>query len=87
MLDVIGYIGSFAFAICGIPLALEVLKAKHARNINTWFLVLWVIGEIFTLTYVLLSSNWPLVPNYIFNLITLLIVLKYKILPGELYDK
>ena len=80
MIETIGWLGGFFFAICGIPQAWGCYKAKNADGLTHGFLWSWVLGEVFTLFYILAQDNLllPLVANYIFNLLSLLIIMYYK---------
>jgi uncharacterized protein with PQ loop repeat len=78
----LGWIGSFCLAICGLPLAIEVFKSKNASHVNGLFLLLWTLGEIFTLAYVVYNRDYPLILNYLVNLLTLIVVIYYKLKPS-----
>lgn len=77
-METIGWIGSICFAICGLPLAIQCYKDKHASGVNNAFLALWFTGEVCTLIYSLHLQKYPLILNYTGNLILLLIVIYYK---------
>jgi len=51
------------------------------------FLIAWLIGEIFTIAYLILTNPTAiLLLNYGVNLIVLLIILRYKIWEGVKND-
>ena len=50
-MEIVSWIGSVLLALCGLPIALEDIKTKKS-DINLWFLVMWGLGEAFTLVYV-----------------------------------
>jgi len=77
--EIIGWIGSVLFAFCGLPQAVECFKKGHSRGLNWGFLLCWFFGEVLTIVYVLPKMDIPLLFNYGFNLIILLIILRYKI--------
>ncbi len=85
--SICGWVGSIAFSICAAPQAYECWKKKHARGISSSFLALWVAGEVFTTIFVCgaLSPDagfievLPLISNYFFNFLFLLIIIYYKI--------
>lgn len=81
MLEILGWVGSILFAICGIPLLREVYKQGHAKHYSQSFLLLWFFGEVLTLTYVIILKNYPLIFNYFTNAICLIGVLYYKFKP------
>jgi uncharacterized protein with PQ loop repeat len=83
MLEFIGWIGAIAFAICGLPQAIASHKQGHSNGISSFFLALWIIGELCTLTYIIPNKQYPLIFNYVFNIIFTLIILWYKLNPRE----
>jgi uncharacterized protein with PQ loop repeat len=82
MIEYIGWLGSFCFAICGAPEAYRSYKNKRC-DVGWGLLNLWLLGEIFTLVYVILKSGFmgflPLLFNYTANLVFLSIMFFYKI--------
>lgn len=78
-MESIGWIGSFLFAICGLPQAIQSVRDGHSRGLNWAFILCWLGGEIFTILYVWPKMDLPLLTNYFINLIFLLIMLFYKI--------
>jgi uncharacterized protein with PQ loop repeat len=74
-----GWIGSIFLALCGVPQAYQCYNQKHAKGINTVFLVLWTAGEIFTLIAVAQEAPLSyLLFNYTANLVCLGIIWRYK---------
>ena len=45
MIEVIGYIGGLAFALCGFPQVLQCYRQGHAKGMSVAFLGLWATGE------------------------------------------
>jgi len=78
-MEVIGWISSFCFAICGIPLAYKSYKEKHSDGQPWLFLFLWFTGEIAAFIYTLDKEVLPLQVNYVLNFMCLLIIMYYKI--------
>ena len=83
MIETIGWIGAVAFAICGAPQAYKSWKEGHAHGLAWSFLVLWYIGELFGLVYVIALLSYPLIFNYAFNVILVTVILRYKVFPRE----
>jgi uncharacterized protein with PQ loop repeat len=81
MLEVVGWIGSFCLSICGAPQAYSSLKNKHSEGISLSFILLWLVGEIFTLIYIIPKKDIPLIVNYSLNLLFIFLVLWYKLYP------
>jgi uncharacterized protein with PQ loop repeat len=79
----IGYIGSILLAVCGAPQAILSIKQGHSKGISFYFLLLWSLGEIFTLIYILPKEDKPLLLNYVSNIIFLAVIWKYKLFPRK----
>ena len=77
MMEIISWIGSILLAICGLPLAYDAYKTKTS-NISTIFLVLWGLGELFTLIYVIAKEENALTFNYFSNIVFIGIIVYYK---------
>jgi len=79
MNDMIGWIGSFFLAICAIPQAYHSFKTKSSKGIDNTFLILWFLGEVFTMFYLWPKQDWPLITNYAVNFVCLSVIAWYKI--------
>ena len=79
MADFIGWTGSIAFAICGIPQAWECYKNGSARGINPFFIILWLIGEVCYVASVLMKFGWVnwMMFNYIVNIFSITVIIYY----------
>ena len=82
-MELIGWVGSFLLTFCGVPMAWQSFKEGHSTGVNMIFLQMWLWGEVFTLIYVAAQPELliPLIANYIFNIIMILVILKYKYFP------
>ena len=80
-METIGWIGSILLAFCGLPQAIESWRTKNSDGLTWSFLLMWGVGEIFTIIYILPKWHWPLIFNYTANLIFIAIILYYKIKP------
>jgi uncharacterized protein with PQ loop repeat len=83
MIESIGWIGAFFFSICAIPQAWQSFKEKHSNGLSVMFLVYWLLGEVFMLTYVMLQPelDLPLFVNYVVNLLLTSVIAWYKLFP------
>ncbi|MCK5016687.1 MAG: PQ-loop repeat-containing protein [Candidatus Peribacteraceae bacterium] len=92
--NIVGWIGGFLLAFCGLPQAIKAIKEKHAYGLSWMFLLSWFFGEILVLIFVVAQNlkwpinqavinnlQWPLIFNYSFNIFVVSIILKYKISP------
>jgi uncharacterized protein with PQ loop repeat len=79
--DLIGWIGSVAFAICGIPQAWECFKNKSAKGISPVFVALWIIGEVCYVVSVLMKFGWVdwMMFNYIMNIFSIVVIVFYLV--------
>ena len=82
-----GWIGSILLAICAVPLAWRSLRDKHSNGVDGLFLIIWGLGEILTLTYVLYKWDLPLILNYGLNLVFIGIVVYYKLKPEAVNEE
>lgn len=89
MIETIGWVSQICLAISAIPQAYDCWKRKSAEGISLGMIVLWMIGEVFGLGYVLTVTYpailWPLVLNYTVNTVLVGIICYYKRL--DLLDK
>ena len=74
----IGWTGSAALAVCALPQAITSWRTQSSEGIDGLFLFLWAFGEILLLAYTWPLRIWPLVINYLFNLMCLAVVIWYK---------
>jgi len=77
-----GYISAVCLGLCSLPLVVKTVREGHCKGVSGWFLTMWFIGEAFGVTYVVQLGDFPLMLNYIFNTIVVLIILIYKIRNG-----
>jgi len=83
MLEYSGWIGSFLFALCGLPQAIQSYTEKHSDGLNWLFIISWFFGEIFTLVYIIPKGDIPLIVNYSVNLVFVLVIAYYKLYPRK----
>ena len=80
-MEYIGWIGSILLAFCGLPQAIESYRTKNSDGLTWSFLLMWGVGEIMTIIYIIPKWHWPLIFNYTANIIFIGIILYYKIKP------
>lgn len=80
MIDVLGWIGGIFFTLCGAPLAYRCYIDGHARGLSTSFLYMWLGGEFFMHTYILLKHglDLPLLIDHWASFIFLGVIFFYK---------
>lgn len=83
MIEIVGWLGSVFLALCGLPQAIQCWRDGHANGISSSFLALWTSGEILAAAYVIHLGNAPLIVNYLINIISCLVILRYKLKPIE----
>ena len=71
-----GWIAAFCFMFSGLPAAITTVQTQSiAVPLGT--LILWTIGEFCALIYIVPKRDYPLIVNYVFNLILLAIIWAY----------
>jgi uncharacterized protein with PQ loop repeat len=79
MIEFSGWLGSALLAFCGLPQAIESYQNKNSDGLTWGFLLMWSIGEICTIIYILPKLDLPLLFNYSANVVFLSIIIYYKI--------
>lgn len=72
-----GIIGSILFGVCVFPQLFEVIKTGSAKGLNGWFILAWLLGDIFSIIYAFGVSAYPLLFNYLPSLIGIVIISFY----------
>ena len=80
---IVGWIGTFCFAFCGVPLAIQCVRQGHAKSLSPCFLVLWTVGEFCYVAAVLHDFGWVgwMMFNYLLNIACALVIWKYYFSP------
>lgn len=83
MWDILGYIASFCFIVCGFPQLILCVKQGHGDGISHGFMWLWLLGELALVFYTSLGLGWniPLFLNASLCSIICLIIMKYMYFP------
>lgn len=77
LLNAIGWIGGICLAICSVPELYDSMQKGYNAS-SSWFLGLWITGEICLLIYVAPKKEYPLIFNYLFNIILISGLIYYK---------
>ena len=77
-MNTIGLIGSLLLAFCSIPELYRTIKDGRC-HIGWGFMLMWFFGEVLCLFYVIGLKELPLILNYGFNVVILIIMLYYKL--------
>jgi len=76
MIEIVGWLGTFCFAVCGLPQLIKILRTKETGGVSVTFLFLWLIGEILTLWYAFVRApKLPLLTNYVWNITVVFLIL------------
>ena len=86
LFTIIGFIGAGAFASCTLPQILRVLKRKSTADISLLFILLSLLGNLTSASYILYTNiqqgfwQWPQYFNYAIatSLVITLLCLKLK---------
>lgn len=80
-MEFIGWMGSILLAFCGLPQAIESYRTKNSDGLTWGFLIMWGVGELFTIAYIIPKMHLPLIFNYAANIVFISIIVYYKINP------
>lgn len=81
MVEIIGWLGSILLTFCSLPQLIKSLKTRKVNDFSGLFLSLWFFGELLMLIYIVCGSipiSIPLLINYLFNTIIVLILIRIK---------
>jgi uncharacterized protein with PQ loop repeat len=78
-MELLGWGGALCLAFCGVPELIKTVKTKKC-SIGWGFLILWGLGEVFTLVPVIGNNLGAyLTFNYTLNILIILILIYYKV--------
>lgn len=80
-MEALGWIGSWLLALCGAPTAIRCWQEGHSRGLSAAFIFMCFMGELLTMVYVWPKHDWPLILNYVLNLVFVGIMAYYKVRP------
>lgn len=83
MREIVGWTSAACFAFSALPMAYKAVRTGTSRGLALGTLLLWIVGEACALVYVLPDRLWPLISNYIVNLILLSVVAWYWFNPTK----
>jgi uncharacterized protein with PQ loop repeat len=76
LINIIGWLGAFLLATCSLPQLIKTIKTKKFEGLSLTFVIWWLLGEIFTLSYIFhVAFKWPLIFNYTINILATSIIL------------
>ena len=80
-MEILGWASAAALSLCGVPQAVRCARDGHARGLSGAFVVMWLLGEMGALAYLLTkpSPTWPIVANYAVNLVVVAVISYYKV--------
>jgi uncharacterized protein with PQ loop repeat len=81
LLELTGWVGSFLLAFCGLPQAASSWRNGNSLGVSWGLLIMWGLGEVFTLLYVLPKMETPLIFNYLTNILFIVVISYYKLRP------
>lgn len=81
MIEIVGSVGSFLLAVCGIFPAIDAVKTRSGVGISWPFLITWWLGEVITLSYLFHKDNiLPLLFNYGLNIVFISVIMVCKLI-------
>lgn len=86
LMTIVGVIGAGAFAVCTLPQLIKSIQQKSTSGISMLFIVLSIIGNIFSAAYVFYTNvcngsyQYPLYANYgtALSILIVLFILKLR---------
>lgn len=81
MFEIIGWIGTISFALCGAPQALQCVRQGHTRGLSLSYLLLWLTGDVCYIVSVWGQFGFVIwmMANYLLNLLWLAIIFYYVV--------
>lgn len=76
-MKILGYTSAFLLATCGIFQLVKTLETGSVEGLSFLFLLTWFLGELLGCVYVVKRRDYPLIWNYVLNLLVSLILLVY----------
>ena len=78
-----GWFGALCLGICAIPQAYESWNTGNSSGITWGLLILWWLGEVFTLGYIAGKDtlDLPLITNYVANTFFVSVIIWFKLHP------
>lgn len=77
-LNFIGWVGGILLGMCALPELIHTIQ--KGTNDSSWmFLGMWLGGELCLLVYVVPKKEYPLIFNYLFNVILISGLVYYKL--------
>ena len=81
MLEAVAWCGTLFLAAHSMPQLYKAYQEGHAEGLSMGMLLLWLVGALCTLPYVIYMVNLPVVGAHTINVIACSILLKYKFNP------
>lgn len=80
MIDMLGIAGALLLGGCCLPQTIKTIRSNRTDDISWGFLLMWSVGEILTLSYVICQSvvDKIMVFNYLLNLCLLAPIIYIK---------
>jgi len=79
MHSLFGWMGTILLGGSAIPQSYHCFRTKTAEGLSWTFLAMWFFGALAMIAYVVPIMDVPLIVNYTINVISLLVILFYKI--------
>lgn len=79
-MEAVAWIGSILLALCGLPQAVK-SWLDGRTDISLAMLAMWLIGEMLLTIYCVHLGNWPLLLNYLANILIVVAIAKFRLFP------
>lgn len=82
MINILGYAAMFFLITAALPQVIKTVKEGHSEGLAGGYIVLLLIGFGLMTTYLFLTKPViPVITNYLFNILMILILGYYKLFP------
>jgi uncharacterized protein with PQ loop repeat len=82
MIQTLGYIATFFVSAAALPQTIKAVREGHSRGVSGVFLSMLMVGFILMSLYLCLTKPvYPVLINYVINMVLMGIVSYYKLFP------
>jgi uncharacterized protein with PQ loop repeat len=80
-METIAWTATVLLSLCGIPQAIKIIREGQADGISTGFIIMYLIGSLFNLIYVVSLGELPLITGTAIGILCVSTYAYYKIFP------
>lgn len=80
---VIAWTATILLSLCGIPQAIKIIKEGQAEGISSGFIIMYIVGSVLQLIYVVSLWELPLIAGTLTGLACVSTYAYYKVFPRK----